>query len=179
MGRIERWHHLITKKSWVYKLRIQNGQEFPKLTKIVVNLSSNNCIHDSKEILPLITALELITNKKPVSYRAKKSISAFKLRKGSLMGIKSTVRKKLMFEFFEILIFLVLPKVNNFKGFSLKKSRYNTSSNLGLLNLFGFPQISENSDKFHSKIGANISLVSTMAICLLLNSNQVPIIYKI
>jgi large subunit ribosomal protein L5 len=84
MNRLHLWYENIFKKDCIYKFQTFSVCKFPSLKKIAVNINNN----EVKNILPSITTLELITSQKPVFYTAKKSIAAFKLREGVLIGSK-------------------------------------------------------------------------------------------
>ena len=78
----------------------QNPMEVPKINKIVLNMGIGENVSDSKKINSAVEALELISGQKPVKTIAKKAIAGFKLREGLPVGVKVTLRKKIMFEFF-------------------------------------------------------------------------------
>lgn len=178
MNRIYLWNKAVLNKESLYKLQKTNICNSPALGKIIFNVSQNNAVNDSKQILSCLTAIELITTQKPVIYRSKKSIAAFKLRKNAIIGCKLTLRKTNMYEFLDSLVFLVLPKLPNFKGFLQTKGKNNI--NLGLTNLVDFPQLNHNSDRFQQKIGATITFIGienqkqSEVLNLVLNGFQLP-----
>jgi len=156
MNRLNLWYEQIFKKDCIYKKQISSIYEIPNLKKIVLNLNNN----ETKYILSSITAVELVTNQKPVFYTAKKSIAAFKLRQGSLIGCKVSLRKKHMFDFLELLIFLVLPKIPNFVGFYNSNLKNNYILSVGLNDLTFFLQISKYSERFQKQCGCTITFVT-------------------
>jgi large subunit ribosomal protein L5 len=178
MNRIYLWNKHVLNKDHLYKLQRTNAYENPTLVKMIFNVSQNVAINDSKQILSCLTAVELITTQKPIIYRSKKSIAAFKLRKNAIIGCKLTLRKSNMYEFLDSLVFLVLPKLPNFKGFLQTKSKNNV--NIGLTNLVDFPQLNHNSDRFQQKMGATITFIGNKSrkqskvLNLVLNSFQLP-----
>lgn len=177
MNRIHSWYEHISKKDYIYKLQNKNVFEIQKLDRIVVNVSINSAINDSKQILLCLTALELITNQKPVIYRARKSIAAFKVRKNTVIGTKLILRKQNMYDFLDTFIFLALPKLNGFKGFKSLKIGSSNYVNFGLPNLVIFPQLNDYSDHFQKQLGATFTCIGGVNIqnmSLLLNSCQIP-----
>jgi len=178
MNRIYLWNKHILNKDHLYKLQKTNACESSTLDKIIFNVSQNVAINDAKQILSCLTAVELITAQKPIVYRSKKSIAAFKLRKNAIIGCKLTLRKSNLYEFLDSLVFLVLPKLPNFKGFSQTRSRNNL--NIGLTNLVDFPQLNHNSDRFQQKTGATVTFIrkknqkKDKVLNLVLNGFQLP-----
>jgi large subunit ribosomal protein L5 len=174
MNRLQLWHEHILKKDCVYKEQILCVYKIPTLKNIVLNLNNN----ETKYILSSITAIELITNQKPVFYTAKKSIAAFKLRQGSLIGCKVSLRKKYMFDFLELLIFLVLPKIPNFGGFYNSNLVNNSILSIGLSDLTFFIQISKHSERFQKQCGCTITFITNTTGYnkqnFILNSFQLP-----
>lgn len=175
MNRVYLWHEHIFKKDCIYKLQSTNVLCIPILDKIMINICINEAINDSKQILPCITALELITNQKPIIYRSKKSIAAFKLRKNTVIGCKVLLRKKNMYDFLDSFVFLVLPKLINFKGFT--NSHKQNNINIGVFDLLSFPQLNDAGARFQKKLGATFTFVAKsnfQSINLILNSYQIP-----
>lgn len=175
MNRINLWYQHVFKKDCVYKSQISSSYKIPALKSIVINLNNN----ETKYILSNITALELITNQKPVFYTAKKSIAAFKLRQGALIGSKVSLRRKYMFDFLDLLIFLGLPKIQNFAGFASFNLSNHSIFSIGLKDLTIFVQISKHSERFQKQSGCTITFVTKGIKCnvsqnFLLNSFQIP-----
>ena len=155
MNRLNLWHKHILKKDNIYKLQVSSAFQDLFLHKIVINMNVKNAIMDSKQILPAITALELISYQKPNLYYSKKSIAAFKLRKNMVIGCKVTLQKRHLFGLLDLLVILVLPKINNFEGFKQTKVKATNNINIGVPDLAVFPQINENSRHFMQKLGCN------------------------
>jgi large subunit ribosomal protein L5 len=177
MNRLNLWQKQILKKDYIYKLQKTNTQSLPELVKVIINICMNDAVNDSKQILLSIIALELITNQKPIIYRSKKSIAAFKLKKNIVIGCKIILRKSNMFDFLDSFIFLVLPKLINFKGFTNVCSyRPINNISIGLFDILNFPQVNTNSVLF-KKIGGTFMFftkTSFPVINLILNSYQMP-----
>ena len=175
MNRLQLWYETVFKKDFLYKAHTTSTYKIPTLERIVLNLNNN----EVKHMLSSITALELITNQKPVFYTAKKSIAFFKLRQGALIGCKVSLRKKYMFDFLDLLIFLVLPKISNFNGFTLQNVTINTTPvSIGLNDLTIFTQLNKYSERFQKQSGCTITFITNTMTCynqvLLLNSFQIP-----
>ena len=157
MNRLNLWHKHVLKKDNVYKLQSFSVFQDPFLHKIILNINAKNAINDSKQILPAATALELISYQKPKLYYSKKSIAAFKLRKNMIIGCKVTLQKQHLFALLDLLVIIVLPKINNFEGFKETKFKATNNINIGVSNLAVFPQINENSRHFTQKLGCNFT----------------------
>lgn len=97
-----------------------NVMQVPTLKKIVVNVGAGEAISNKAALEEITKMLELISGQKPVVNRAKKAISAFKLREGMEIGVSVTLRGDRMWEFFDKLINIVLPRVKDFRGLSAK-----------------------------------------------------------
>ena len=160
MNRLSLWHEMICKKDCVYKLQNKTTFCIPKLEKLVINLSSNEVINNPKEMLICITAAELLTNQKPIIYRAKKSLSEFRLKKNSVIGLKITLRKNHLFDLLENFIFLYIPKLNYFNGLNKLTNLNSTNSlSIGLKNLISFPQLNQNALRFKKSLGCTFTFI--------------------
>ena len=147
-------------KGLVYKeLGLQNVMETPKLEKIVVNMGLGEALQNSKLIESGVDQLKVITGQMPVVTRAKKSIANFKLREGSPIGVKATLRGERMYEFFERFVSFTLPRVRDFKGLSPKAFDGRGNYSIGLKEQLIFPEI--NFDKIENIKGMNITICTT------------------
>ena len=97
-----------------------NVMEVPTLKKIVVNVGAGEAISNKSSLEEVVKMIELITGQKPVINKAKKAISAFKLREGMEIGVSATLRGDRMWEFFDKLVNVVFPRVKDFRGLSIK-----------------------------------------------------------
>lgn len=117
-----------------------------KLNKVVVNAGvgriSSQPNFDQKILPELIKEIALITGQKPAVRPAKESISGFKLRQGTVVGLKSTLRGKRMTDFLEKIIKIVMPRVRDFQGINLKSVDAAGNLNFGLREQLVFPEIS-------------------------------------
>ncbi len=145
------------------RLAKQLGQEnrhaLPRLTKIVVNMGVGQASQDRKRLEEATGHLATITGQKPLVTKAKKAISAFRLRQGMEIGCKVTLRGRRMYEFLDRLISLALPRVRDFRGLSSKAFDGHGNYTLGLSEQLVFPEIE--ADKVSHTQGMHISLVTT------------------
>ena len=102
------------------ELELKNVMAVPRLHKIVVNMGVGEATQNAKVLDPAVNELGQITGQKPVVTRAKKSIAAFKVRQGQSIGAMVTLRGDRMYEFFDRLVNIVLPRVRDFRGVSTK-----------------------------------------------------------
>jgi large subunit ribosomal protein L5 len=124
-------------KEFSYK----NIMEVPRIEKIVLNVGLGEAIQNIKLLDAAQKELSLITGQKAVVTKAKKSIAAFKLRKGNPIGCKVTLRGKMMYEFLDRFISLSLPRIRDFRGISGKSFDGRGNYSLGLKEQFIFPEI--------------------------------------
>lgn len=137
----------------------RNVHAVPRLVKIVINMGVGEAIQDKKILDPCVDALAQISGQQPVITKARKAISGFKLRENMAIGCKVTLRRQRMYEFFDRLISLALPRVRDFRGISRTAFDGNGNYTLGLQEQLVFPEL--NPDKFPRVQGMNISFVTT------------------
>lgn len=142
-------------KAFSYK----NVMECPRLLKIVVNTSMKEATQDPKILDKAAAELGQITGQKPLLTLAKKSISNFKLREGQPIGCCMTLRRTRMYEFFNRLVNVALPRVRDFKGVSNKAFDGRGNYTLGLQEQIIFPEI--HFDIVERPMGMNITFVTT------------------
>jgi large subunit ribosomal protein L5 len=123
------------------ELKLKNSMAVPSLTKIVINMGVKDAVADKKNIERMSAALGQITGQKPKITRAKKSIATFKLREGDAIGLVVTLRGKRMYEFFEKLIYVVLPRMKDFRGVNDKSFDGQGNYSLGFTEYAVFPEI--------------------------------------
>ena len=153
------------------ELELKNVMAVPRLHKIVVNMGVGEATQNAKVLDPAVNELGQITGQKPVVTRAKKSIAAFKVRQGQSIGAMVTLRGDRMYEFFDRLVNVVLPRVRDFKGVSTKSFDGRGNYTIGLHDQLIFPEISyEKVDKLK---GMNVTIVTTAA-----NDNQARSLLK-
>lgn len=136
-----------------------NRHAVPRLEKIVVNMGLGEALQNIKILDSAAAELGLITGQKPIVTRARKSIANFKLRKNMPIGSAVTLRGEQMYEFFDRLVNMALPRVRDFKGLSSKSFDGRGSYTLGLRDQLVFPEVDYT--KVDKIKGMNITLVTT------------------
>jgi large subunit ribosomal protein L5 len=136
-----------------------NAMAVPRLVKIVINMGVGDAIQNIKLLDTAKTELSLITGQLPAVGRAKKSISAFKLRKGQAIACYVTLRSRRMYEFLDRLVNIVLPRVRDFRGVSPTAFDSRGNYTLGLRDQLVFPEIDYT--KVERSRGLNITIVTT------------------
>jgi large subunit ribosomal protein L5 len=137
----------------------RNIMQVPKLTKIVLNMGLGEAIHNIKVLDSAIQELSLIAGQKPIVTRARKSIAAFKLRAGMPIGCKVTLRGARMYDFFNRLVNVALPRVRDFRGVSPKGFDGRGSYSLGIKEHIIFPEIDY--DKIDKIKGLNVTIATS------------------
>jgi len=137
----------------------KNPMQVPKIEKIVVNMGLGEAISNNKLIEQAQEQMMAISGQKPVITKARKSIANFKLREGQSIGAMVTLRKDRMYEFFDRLVSIALPRVRDFKGVSSKSFDGKGNYTLGIREQIIFPEI--NYDKIEKIKGMNITIVTT------------------
>jgi large subunit ribosomal protein L5 len=153
------------------ELELTNTMAVPRLNKIVVNMGMGEATQNSKVMDPAVNELGQITGQKPIITKAKKSIAAFKVREGQAIGTMVTLRGDRMYEFFDRLVNIVLPRVRDFKGVSTKSFDGRGNYTLGLHDQLIFPEILY--EKVDKQKGMNVTIVTTAA-----NDNQARTLLK-
>src|SRR4029077_1783156 len=141
------------------ELELNNVMAVPRLHKIVVNMGVGEATQNAKVLDPAVNELGQITGQKPVVTRARKSIAAFKLREGQSIGAMVTLRGDRMYEFFDRLVNVALPRVRDFRGVSTKSFDGRGNYTLGLREQLLFPEIDY--AKVDKVKGMNVTIVTT------------------
>jgi len=141
------------------RFNYKNRMEVPKLEKIVINMGLGEAIQNIKILDSAALELSQITGQKPIITKAKKSIAQFKLRTGMPIGCMVTLREGRMYEFFNRLVNVTLPRVRDFKGLSGKSFDGRGNYALGIREQLIFPEI--HYDKIDKIKGMNIVIVTT------------------
>lgn len=137
----------------------RNKLAVPRLDKIVVNVGLGEAAQDIKILDNAQREISMITGQKPVVTRAKKAIANFKIRKGSSIGCKVTLRKSMMYEFLDRLISVTIPRIRDFRGLSVKSFDGSGNYSFGLSEQAIFPEI--DADKIMKVYGMDITIVTT------------------
>jgi len=141
------------------RLSCKNINEVPKLIKIVVNSGVGDAIVEHKKLESVSSELMTITGQKPVVRRAKKSISNFKLRAGMPIGVSVTLRRERMYEFFDRLINVAMPRIRDFRGIPSKSFDGRGNYTFGITEQIIFPEIDY--DKVDKIRGMNVTIVTS------------------
>jgi len=120
MARLKEEYNNRIKKELMKEGGFKNPMEVPMLKKIVVNVGAGEAVNNKTAIEEIVEILRLITGQKPVVNKAKKAVSAFKIREGMEIGVSATLRGDRMWEFFDKLVNVVLPRTKDFRGLSPK-----------------------------------------------------------
>jgi large subunit ribosomal protein L5 len=141
------------------ELDVKNPMAVPRLHKIVINMGVGEATQNVKVLDPAVNELGQITGQKPVVTKARKSIAAFKLRAGQSIGAMVTLRGDRMYEFFDRLVNVALPRVRDFRGVSTKSFDGRGNYTLGIREQLIFPEIDY--AKVDKLKGMNITIVTT------------------
>lgn len=141
------------------ELSIDNKMAVPRLEKIIINVGVGDAIQNIKLLDTAKTELSLISGQWPAVGRAKKSISSFKLRKGQPIACYATLRGERMYEFYDRLVNIVLPRVRDFRGVSSRSFDGKGNYTLGMKEQLVFPEIDYT--KVERPRGMNITIVTS------------------
>ncbi|CAC9934325.1 ribosomal protein L5 [Aedoeadaptatus nemausensis] len=141
------------------EFKYENVMQIPRLEKVVINIGLGEAKDNPKALESAINDLTLISGQKPIVTKARKSIANFKLREGSNIGCKVTLRGRRMYEFLDKLMNVALPRVRDFRG--VKSTAFDGRGNyaLGLKEQLIFPEIEY--DKIDTLRGMDITIVTT------------------
>ena len=137
----------------------KNVMQVPTLDKMVVNIGLGEALQNSKLLDNAANDVTIITGQKPIITRAKKSIAVYKLRAGNPIGVKVTLRGNRMWEFFDRLVSVALPRQRDFRGISPKSFDGRGNYTVGFREQLVWPEIDY--DKIDKIKGLNISIVTT------------------
>lgn len=154
----EKYENEVT-KTLMEKLNYSNVMEIPRLEKIVINMGVGEAKENPKILESAVEELGLIAGQRPVITRAKKSIANFKLREGMPIGTKVTLRGDRMYDFFDKLVNVALPRVRDFRGVSPKSFDGRGNYAIGIKEQLIFPEIEY--DMVESIRGLDIVIVTT------------------
>lgn len=140
-------------------LELDNIMQVPRLEKIVINIGVGEALVNSKNLTSAVADLTLIAGQKPVITKAKKSLASFKLRQGNAIGCKVTLRGDNMWEFFDRLVSLAIPRIRDFRGLNPKSFDGNGNYTFGLTEQLVFPEIDY--DTVDVTRGMDITIVTT------------------
>lgn len=141
------------------ELAIDNINKVPRLEKIVVNMGVGEAASDSKQLDAAMNDMRIITGQQPCVTRAKKSIAGFHIREGQAIGCKVTLRGDRMWEFFDRLTSVAIPRIRDFRGISAKSFDGRGNFSMGVTEQLIFPEI--DFDSVDHQRGMDITFVTT------------------
>ncbi len=159
MNRVKVKYNETVKDALIKKFSYTSPMQAPRLEKIVVNMGVGDAIQNAKALDAAVEELTQVTGQKPIITKAKKSIAAFKLREGVAIGCKVTLRGERMYEFFDKLVTVALPRVRDFRGLSKDSFDGRGNYTIGIKEQLIFPEI--NYDKVLKIRGMDIVIVTT------------------
>ena len=158
MPRLLKKYKSEVRKKLQQKFEYKNPMLIPSLKKIVISMGIGEAAKDKNAIQDCLKEMMLLSGQKPILTKAKKAISNFKLREGQAVGVKVTLRRKYMWDFFDRLCNIVAPRIRDFRGFPLKGDGRG-SYTLGLQEQIVFPEL--NPDEIKRTQGMHITFVTT------------------
>lgn len=150
------------RKALMEKYKYSSVMQIPALSKVVVNIGVGDATQDGKRLEEAVVELTQITGQKPIITKAKKSIASFKLREGQEIGCKVTLRGVRMWDFYDKLVSIALPRVRDFRGVSKNAFDGRGNYTLGIKEQLIFPEIDY--DKVQKVRGMDIVIVTTAKI---------------
>ena len=159
MNRVLEYYNNSVKAELMKKFNYTTVMQAPKLVKIVINMGVGDAMQNAKALDAAVEDLAQITGQKPVITKAKKSIANFKLREGAAIGCKVDLRGERMYEFYDKLVSVALPRVRDFRGLSKDSFDGRGNYTLGIKEQLIFPEI--NYDKVLKVRGMDIVIVTT------------------
>ncbi len=159
MNRIKERFNTEVKVVLSKKFNYKNMHQVPQLNKIVVSMGVGQATQNKATLDNAVKDLEMITGRKSMITKARKSISNFKLRQGMPIGCKVTLRSEVMYEFFDRLISIVIPRIRDFHGVSIHAFDGRGNYSIGIKEQTVFPEIEY--DKIDAIRGMNINIVTT------------------
>ena len=141
------------------KLGLANTHQVPKILKIILNMGIGEGKEDSKLIDKALEDLTLISGQKAVKTKSKKAISGFKIREGMPLGVKVTLRNKIMYEFLDRLVNIAIPRIRDFRGLNSTSFDGNGNFSMGIKEHVIFPEI--NFDKVLKTTGMDITICTS------------------
>ncbi len=140
-------------------LGLSNPMEVPRLDKIVVNMGIGEAVRDRKQVDNALSELALITGQRPRLNRARKSVAGFRIRKGMPVGVSVTLRGDRMWEFFDRVMSIAIPRVRDFRGMNPKSFDGRGNYSFGFDEQLVFPEI--NYDQVSETRGMDITICTT------------------
>ena len=159
VSRVRQYYHDEVVPSLRQRFGYRNVMEVPRLNKIVLNMGLGEAIQNAKLLDGGVEQLAIISGQKPVITKARKSIAAYKLREGMSIGVKVTLRRDRMYDFFDRLVNVALPRVRDFRGVTANAFDGRGNYTLGVEEQVIFPEIDY--DKIEKIKGIAVTIVSS------------------
>jgi large subunit ribosomal protein L5 len=137
----------------------QSVMQVPKIEKITINMGVGEAAADKKVMLKALSDLTKISGQKPIVCKARKSVASFKIREGWPIGCKVTLRGEKMYDFFQRLVMIVLPRVRDFRGLSVKSFDKFGNYNFGVKEQSVYPEI--DFDQIDAVRGMDINITTS------------------
>jgi large subunit ribosomal protein L5 len=157
--RLKAYYNDVVRPQLIEQFGYKNPMEVPSITKIVLNMGVGEATADTKKVTVAAADLALIAGQKPVITRARKAIAQFKVRENMPIGAKVTLRKTRMYEFFDRLVTIALPRVRDFRGLNPNSFDGRGNYAMGFKEHIVFPEI--NYDKIDQVWGMDIVVCTT------------------
>jgi len=152
-------YHTEFKKKLMEDLKISNPMAVPRMVKVVINVGAGEAVTNKNVIEKIQEQITLIAGQKAVVTKAKKSVSAFKIRMGQAIGVKVTLRGDQMYHFIQKLVTIVIPRLRDFRGIADTTVDQHGNLNLGFTEQTIFPEIEF--DKIDKIRGLQVTVVTT------------------
>ena len=159
MARLKEIYNKEVVPALVKQFGYKSAMQVPRIEKIVLNMGVGEAIADKKILENAVADMQKISGQKPVITKAKKSIAVWKIRTGYPIGCMVTLRQERMYEFFDRLVSIALPRVRDFRGVSARSFDGRGNFNMGVKEQIIFPEIEY--DKIDSIRGMNITIATT------------------
>jgi len=159
MNRIKEQYRTAVVPALKKRFEYKNPHQVPRMEKIVVSMGVGEATQNKALLDNAVKDMEQITGRKPIITKARKSISNFKLRQGMPIGCKVTLRDEIMYEFFDRLVSIVIPRIRDFRGIDIDSFDGRGNFSMGLKEQTVFPEIEF--DKIDTLRGLNINIITT------------------
>jgi large subunit ribosomal protein L5 len=159
MARLKEFYQKTVVPKLKADLKLANAMEIPRITKITVNMGVGEAVADRKVMDAAVADLTKITGQKPVLCMSKKSIASFKVRENLAIGTKVTLRGERMWEFFDRLVTIAIPRIRDFRGINPRSFDGRGNFSLGIKEQIIFPEIQY--DQIDQLRGMDITITTT------------------
>lgn len=159
MARLKEFYVKEVAPALIKEFKYKNKMQAPKLVKIVLNMGVGDAIQNIKLLDNAAQELAMIVGQKAVITKARKSIATFKLRQGMPIGCTVTLRQDRMYEFFDRLVNVAVPRIRDFRGISPKSFDGRGNFSMGIKEQFIFPELDY--DKIEKVTGMNVTIVTS------------------